>query len=113
MNHETTGIVRGRTIELAENIGIPDGCPVIVTVRPTSPVAGDKPWGEGIRRSAGIAADIDGFDEVFSEISASARADHLRSASSVTVSLSFGPPSICGASWPHWTDELPGTMPRF
>src|SRR5882724_3306447 len=47
------------------------------------------------------------------KLSASARADHLRSASSGTVSLSFGPPSTCRASWPHWTDELPGTMPRF
>jgi hypothetical protein len=46
----THGIVRGRTIELAEDLGLPDGDQVEIVVR-TAP--GSETWGDGIRRSAG------------------------------------------------------------
>ena len=36
-----------------------------VQVRVSSP---DRVWGEGIRRSAGIAADVPGFDEAFEQV---------------------------------------------
>jgi hypothetical protein len=36
------------------------------------------PWGEGIRRSAGVAADIPGFDEVFAEMQRERKASAFR-----------------------------------
>lgn len=59
------GVIQGRTIELDEEPGIPDGQRVEVRVRSASPA---RTWGEGIRRSAGIAADVPGFDEAFERI---------------------------------------------
>ena len=47
-------VIHGKTIELAKNPGIADGRKVDVTVRP---VENQRPWGEGIRRSAGALAD--------------------------------------------------------
>ncbi|MGA2067402.1 MAG: hypothetical protein ABSG86_20695 [Thermoguttaceae bacterium] len=69
------GIVRGRTIELKEPAGVPDGQEVEVVVRAIE-TAG--PWGEGIRRSAGVAADIPGFDEVFAEMQRERKASAFR-----------------------------------
>lgn len=48
------GVVHGRTIELAEDPGVADGqhVEVVVNAMPQS-----KPWGEGIRNSAGALAD--------------------------------------------------------
>ncbi len=45
------GVVRGRTIELEEELGMPDGQPVSVFVRRLLPP------GEGIRQSAGAWSD--------------------------------------------------------
>jgi len=47
------GIVRGKTIELENEPGLPDGQAVSVTVHPLLPP------GEGIRQSAGSWADAD------------------------------------------------------
>ncbi|HEV3204979.1 MAG TPA: hypothetical protein VGY77_11375 [Gemmataceae bacterium] len=49
------GIIHGKTIELEQEPGLPDGQTVAVTVQPLQ----DKrlPPGEGIRRSAGAWAD--------------------------------------------------------
>lgn len=49
------GIVHGKTIELEEAPGLPDGQPVNVTVQPV-PQRQHVP-GEGIRQSAGAWAD--------------------------------------------------------
>jgi hypothetical protein len=49
------GIVRGKFIELDQEVGLPDGQAVTVTVQP-DPVKQLLP-GEGIRRSAGAWAD--------------------------------------------------------
>ena len=48
------GVVHGKTIELADDPGIADGQSVEVVVRPAK---ADKPWGDGIRSSAGALAD--------------------------------------------------------
>jgi hypothetical protein len=56
------GKVRGKTIEFDEDLGIADGEEVEVVVRPAKP---KRPWGEGIKRSAGIAADVPEFGKVF------------------------------------------------
>lgn len=50
------GIVRGKTIELEQAPGLPDGQEVTVTVEATNG-APDLPPGEGLRRSAGAWAD--------------------------------------------------------
>jgi hypothetical protein len=54
MSRIIQGVVHGRTIELAEDPGVPDGEQVEVVVK-ALPQA--KAWGEGIRRSAGSLAD--------------------------------------------------------
>ena len=59
------GVVHGRTIELRESPGVPDGQEVEVVVKAVEPRGS---WGEGILRSAGVAADVPGFDEAFAEI---------------------------------------------
>ena len=48
------GKVRGRTIELDEDLGVADGQEVEVQVKL---VQRARKWGEGILRSAGVAAD--------------------------------------------------------
>jgi hypothetical protein len=60
----THGFVRGRTIELSAETGLPEGQEVTVTLEA---VSSKLPPGEGIRRSAGAwaneAADLDAFLE--------------------------------------------------
>lgn len=48
------GIVHGKTIELPEETGLPEGQEVRVTLEPVTP---KLPAGEGIRRSAGAWAE--------------------------------------------------------
>jgi hypothetical protein len=50
------GVVHGKTIELEDESGLPDGQQVSVIVQPTTPVVTLAP-GEGIRQSAGAWAD--------------------------------------------------------
>ena len=59
------GVVHGHTIELSGPPGVPDGQEVEVVVRAIGPAPA---WGEGILRSAGVAAGVPGFDEAFAEI---------------------------------------------
>lgn len=61
-----TGRIRGRTIELADDLGLQDGQEVRVQVTPVPPEA--EPWGEGLRRCAGALADDPDFDAVMQEI---------------------------------------------
>jgi hypothetical protein len=69
------GVVHGNTIELKGPPGVPDGQEVEVVVRSIEPA---RPWGEGILRSAGAAADVAGFDEVFAEIERDRKASKFR-----------------------------------
>jgi hypothetical protein len=56
------GVVHGKTIELNEEPGLPDGQHVTVTVQPVS--TGELTPGEGIHQSAGAwADDPEGLDE--------------------------------------------------
>jgi len=58
------GVVRGRTIELAQEPGIPDGQAVTVIVQAGGGAASALPPGEGLRRSAGTwADDPEGLEE--------------------------------------------------
>jgi hypothetical protein len=49
------GVVNGKTIELAEDLGVPAGQGVELVV--TLVQAEKKVWGEGLRRCAGALAD--------------------------------------------------------
>ncbi|HEY1381398.1 MAG TPA: hypothetical protein VGF55_31645 [Gemmataceae bacterium] len=60
------GTIRGRTIELAEDLGLQDGQEVRIQVTPVVPPS--EPWGEGIRRSAGALADDPEWDAIMEEI---------------------------------------------
>jgi hypothetical protein len=54
MNKILHGVVRGQMIELREPVGVADGQEVEVVVKFSLP---SRPWGEGIRSSAGALAD--------------------------------------------------------
>jgi hypothetical protein len=59
------GTIRGRTIEFAEDLGLPEGHRVRVVVdKLQEPLV----WGEGILRSAGALADCPEFDRIFEQI---------------------------------------------
>ena len=58
------GILHGKTIELEQEPGLPEGQPVSVTDQPVSSEASRLQPGEGIRRSAGgWAEDAKELDE--------------------------------------------------
>jgi hypothetical protein len=58
------GIVHGKTIELEQEPGLPDGQEVSVVVQPLEATEKRLPPGEGIRRSAGgWGDDAEGLDE--------------------------------------------------
>jgi hypothetical protein len=67
MNKIVRGIVHGNTIELTENPGIIDGQEVRVIL---SIAKKSRPWGEGLRNSAGALADswTDQDDKILEEI---------------------------------------------
>ncbi len=71
------GRIHGNRIELDSDLGIPDGAEVEVTVVITTPKE-KEPWGEGIKRSAGVAANIPEFDQAFEQIARDREAASFR-----------------------------------
>lgn len=69
------GTIHGTMIELETDPGIPDGQTVEIDVR-VAP--GAAVWGEGIRRSAGIAVDVPGVDEAFEQVERDGKAARFR-----------------------------------
>ena len=65
MMRHVQGVIHGKTIELDQDLGMAEGQRVSIEVQVDLPAS---PWGEGIRRSAGIAADVPGFDEAFEQV---------------------------------------------
>jgi hypothetical protein len=59
------GVIRGRTIELAEDPGVADGQQVEITLKIVPPA---RLWGEGILRTAGVLADDPEWDDIMEEI---------------------------------------------
>ena len=55
MTNKVLGTVHGKTIELTQDLGLPEGQEVEIIVRPSKPRA-SKSWGEGLRRCAGALA---------------------------------------------------------
>jgi hypothetical protein len=66
MNKKLRGVVHGRTVELDEDPGIPDGESVEVIY----PASKRIRTGEGILNTAGILADFPEWDEIMQEIHA-------------------------------------------
>ena len=64
--HSVHGIIHGKTIELAEDPGFQSGEAIVVVLQ-TVPQNG-RVWGDGIRASAGIAADVPGAEEAWLEV---------------------------------------------
>ena len=73
------GRIHGKTIELDEDLGIADGQEVEVTVTPARP---QRPWGEGIKRSAGAAVNDPDFEGVFEQIANDRKSATFREAKS-------------------------------
>jgi hypothetical protein len=65
MTKTVHGKVHGKTIELDEDLGVADGQEVEVQVTIVPP---KKPWGEGIRRSAGGWAAYPEMDDIMEKI---------------------------------------------
>jgi hypothetical protein len=67
MTRTVHGVIHGRTIELAEDLGIAEGQQVEIIVKT---VPKSKPWGEGLRRCAGAFATdwTDEDDRILAEI---------------------------------------------
>jgi hypothetical protein len=59
------GTVRGKTIELHEDLGVAEGQEVEVQVRVVEPA---RKWGEGILRSAGGWADLPELEVIMETI---------------------------------------------
>jgi len=72
------GVVRGKTIELDREIGVPEGQEVEVAIRTIGTPGGQEPWGAGLRRSAGALAGIPGLDEDMDEILCERRTARFR-----------------------------------
>lgn len=62
------GVVHGRTIELEEEIGVPDGQKVELAIQLIRTPPEQEQWGEGLRRCAGALAGIPGLEEDMEEI---------------------------------------------
>lgn len=67
MTKTVQGVVRGKTIELDEDIGLADGQQVEITIKT---VLTKEPWGKGLRRCAGALANewTDEDDQILEEI---------------------------------------------
>ena len=61
------GKVRGKMIELDEDLGLAEGQEVEVSVRPITPGAGRQP-GEGLLRTEGALADDPYWDPIMEQI---------------------------------------------
>jgi hypothetical protein len=61
MTRAVHGTVRGKIIELDEELGVADGQHVEVEVRAVEPA---QKWGEGILRTAGALSDDPHWDEI-------------------------------------------------
>jgi hypothetical protein len=65
MSKTVYGVVRGRTIQLDEDLGVAEGQEVEIQVKVVQPT---EKWGEGILRSAGGWADYPELDAILERI---------------------------------------------
>ena len=69
------GVVRGKTIQLDEDLGVAEGQQVEVQVRVVAAAANS---GDGLRRCAGALADDPHWDSIMAEIHADRKRDARR-----------------------------------
>ena len=62
INHILRGVIRGRTIELAEDAGLPDGQQVEVVVRAPAKPVDDTSW--VARTASALADDPEAFEDL-------------------------------------------------
>jgi hypothetical protein len=67
MERTVRGVVRGKTIELAEALGLADGQEVEITLR-TIPAQAVRQPGEGLLRTEGALADDPYWDGIMEEV---------------------------------------------
>lgn len=80
MIQKTHGTIHGRTIQIADDLGLPDGEQVVLTIAQVE--SNMQPaWGEGIKRCAGAAANIPEFDAAFEQVSRDRQAATFRESS--------------------------------
>jgi hypothetical protein len=79
MTQQLSGVIHGKTIQLDSDPGLTDGQPITVVVQPIllNPKSG-KPWGEGIRASAGAFADDPNAEKYIQEILAERKMESRR-----------------------------------
>ncbi len=77
MTKAIQGKVRGKTIELAEDLGLAEGQDVEVQVHVVAPA---RHWGDGIVRTAGALADDPYWDAIMEEIQRERKFDNRSSA---------------------------------
>ncbi len=65
MTRTIHGVIRGKTIELDEDPGLAEGQGVDIILKAA---LSQKPWGEGILRTAGALADDPYWDGIMEEI---------------------------------------------
>jgi len=65
MTKKLHGTIHGKTIELVENPGVPDGQKVELQLDLIPSVSN---WGDGIRRSAGGWADFPEMDDIMQKV---------------------------------------------
>ncbi len=65
MTRTVHGVIRGRTIELDEDLGLAEGQDVEIILK-TAPT--QRTWGEGILRTAGALADDPYWDDIMEQI---------------------------------------------
>jgi len=66
------GVIHGKTIELAEDLGVAEGQEVEVHVKIITPT---KKWGDGILRTAGALADDPHWDAIMEEVHQSRKSE--------------------------------------
>jgi citrate lyase beta subunit len=62
------GTIHGKTIELDQEVGVPDGQRVEVSVQIVAATQPPQSWGNGLRRCAGALAGIPGLAEDMEQI---------------------------------------------
>ena len=77
MTRTVHGIVNGRTIELTEELGIPQGQEIEITVRIVSSIQ-TRQTGEGFLRTEGALADDPYWDAIMDEIQQERKNDTRR-----------------------------------
>ena len=68
MKKKYKGTIHGQSILIEQEIGLPEGLRVEVTINVFPKADANEPWGEGLKRAAGAFADVPEFEEDMKQI---------------------------------------------